>query len=69
MLPELSDTYIFYQKDVSKVTVYHSKIFHVKTLLTFPATITKVSVGNQSFLVKIVNYHIGIALMTCCENY
>ena len=69
MLPELSDTYIVYQKDVSKVTVYHSKIFHVKTLLTFPATITKVSVGNQSFLVKIVNYHISIALMACCENH
>ena len=55
--------YVVNEKNIFQVTVDHSQIFDVKSLFTFPAAVSEISVGNQSFLIDVVNDHICIALV------
>ena len=55
--------YIINEQNIFQVTIYHSEIFDVESLFTFPAAVSEISVGNQSFLIDVVNDHIGITLM------
>ena len=55
--------YIVNKQNIFQVTVDNSEIFDVESLFTFPAAIPEISVGNQSFLINVVDDHIGIALM------
>ena len=55
--------YVVNEKNIFQVTVNDSEIFDVESLFAFPATVPEISVGNQSFLIDVVNDHIGITLM------
>ena len=56
--------YIINEQNIFQVTIYHSEIFDVESLFAFPAAVSEISVGNQSFLIDVVDDHICIALVT-----
>jgi hypothetical protein len=61
--------YIVNKQHISQVTIDHPQILDVETFIAFPATISEVSMRNQSFLVDIVDNDICVAFVTGCEDY
>lgn len=61
--------YIVDKQHILEVSVNDPKILNVEALLTAPATVPEVPMRDIVLGVKVVNYHVGIALVTSSKDY